>query len=141
MKRLIRLTENDLHRIIKTTVQRVINETSLHDFNEYGDNDITELINRYKEIRSNPKYRFNQELKREATELFKQIKEYIINERQDLVKEYNLFLDDIYNSGNYIVCEPDGNSMNKTAWYAEKDNKDNLKPIPSMVAYALQYLR
>ena len=42
MKKLVRLTEGDLHRIVKGSVNKVLKEASLDDFNN-GFDDFSEL--------------------------------------------------------------------------------------------------
>lgn len=49
-KKLIRLTENDLHRIVKESVYRILNENkTLYDYYEKDLNRYIEELNRYNE--------------------------------------------------------------------------------------------
>ena len=44
MKKVIRLTESDLHRIVKESVTRILKEDSSYDDNEFYDDNIDNLI-------------------------------------------------------------------------------------------------
>lgn len=150
-KNKVRLTESQLHRVIKESVKRVLNEINIigkiDNFNpskSYEDkysvlpnsnnNNSTNNYDDYQNMAQQLTSRLKLVEPQKYKEIFNLLKDYIDNEREDLKREYEEFCYDIYMRCN--TWESNGHTF-----YCEKDDTNNAHQLPSMYKYCINQIK
>ena len=148
-KQIVKLNENQLHRIVEDSVKKVLNEIKvigkIDDFdqkNAYGER--FPLVPLSKEPDRNIE-KYQQDLARklrtplritkpkEYKEIFDELKDYIDEFRSDLKRDYDEFCDEIYRTCRTFEA-------NGRIWYAEGDD-NNAHSLPTMYKYCIERIK